>query len=584
MRSIDRIGSIFLRQVLRRMKQLGLNQSALAKRMNVSRPYITKVLKSDVNISFGTAAKLARALEMDFFPQLNARETVASNQTTQQSDSYSYDVLPGDLLTDDDCRELSRVFSRNYGIWSRQAPAPMKPGARIRMSPARYRDWYAKRDFKIARCFAEGLLIGQAIYLDVKTSRGHVAFVVQLVVDEAHRHRGIAKSMLHAAFGFSDYYAWAIVTSSPCTVSALESATFRRGNLKRIAREVGFIRSEIFGRIGFLKGIEPQVTSAASLVNSGFFTDRSLAQPDPTDVRSRYGELPEGHEWLAVVFQDQDPDCLDSLEQLIACSGQVVAKAYARMPQGRQPWAGRADDEIAAILAEMSDLPRTARIGDFGAGSGRHLQALKKAGFHSATGIDFAPGAEALAAGVVRADCRTWQAPSGFDLILCLYDVIGSFPSSAENGRILSNIVKNLAAGGRVVLSVANRDYVAKKNMHPVDASDRSAFLKAVFRLKPSNAMSTDGEFFEHDSLFDEKTGLFYHKEQFKDTSGDLPAEYLVVDQRYSLEDIVGLVRASGLTVEKSRYVRAGFAKAFQKTTGKEILLICQQANHRRKL
>ena len=73
MRSIDHIGSAFLRQILRRMKQLGLNQSALAERMNVSRPYISKVLKSDVNISFATAAKLARALQMDFFPQL--RET-----------------------------------------------------------------------------------------------------------------------------------------------------------------------------------------------------------------------------------------------------------------------------------------------------------------------------------------------------------------------------------------------------------------------------------------------------------------------------------------------------------------------------
>ena len=54
------------------MKQLGLNQSALAQRMNVSRPYISKVLRSDVNISFATAAKLAKALEMDFFPELRA--------------------------------------------------------------------------------------------------------------------------------------------------------------------------------------------------------------------------------------------------------------------------------------------------------------------------------------------------------------------------------------------------------------------------------------------------------------------------------------------------------------------------------
>lgn len=78
MKTVDHIGSLFLRQVLRRMKQLGLNQSALAQRMNVSRPYISKVLKSDVNISFTTAAKLARALQMDFFPVL--RE-VGSSQT-----------------------------------------------------------------------------------------------------------------------------------------------------------------------------------------------------------------------------------------------------------------------------------------------------------------------------------------------------------------------------------------------------------------------------------------------------------------------------------------------------------------------
>ena len=77
MTAVDRIGSLFLRQILRRMKQLGLNQSALAKRMNVSRPYISKVLRSDVNISFGTAAKLAKALEMDFFPELREKAGAA---------------------------------------------------------------------------------------------------------------------------------------------------------------------------------------------------------------------------------------------------------------------------------------------------------------------------------------------------------------------------------------------------------------------------------------------------------------------------------------------------------------------------
>ena len=75
MKTIDRVGSMFLRRILRRMKQLGVSQTELARRMNVSRPYITKVLSRDVNFSFRTAAKLANALKMDFFPDLRERES-----------------------------------------------------------------------------------------------------------------------------------------------------------------------------------------------------------------------------------------------------------------------------------------------------------------------------------------------------------------------------------------------------------------------------------------------------------------------------------------------------------------------------
>ena len=74
MKAIDRMCSVFLRRILLRMKELGVNQSELAKRMNVSRPYITKVLRQDVNFSFRTAAKLARALKMDFMPELRPQE------------------------------------------------------------------------------------------------------------------------------------------------------------------------------------------------------------------------------------------------------------------------------------------------------------------------------------------------------------------------------------------------------------------------------------------------------------------------------------------------------------------------------
>ncbi len=74
MQSVDRVGSAFLRSILRRMKELGVSQSELAERMKVSRPYITKVLHQDVNFSFRTAAKLANALKMDFFPEVRPQK------------------------------------------------------------------------------------------------------------------------------------------------------------------------------------------------------------------------------------------------------------------------------------------------------------------------------------------------------------------------------------------------------------------------------------------------------------------------------------------------------------------------------
>ena len=40
----------------------------------MSRPYLTKLMRADVNISFGTALRLARALEMDFVPELRERD------------------------------------------------------------------------------------------------------------------------------------------------------------------------------------------------------------------------------------------------------------------------------------------------------------------------------------------------------------------------------------------------------------------------------------------------------------------------------------------------------------------------------
>ena len=86
MDAIDRIGSAFLRRILRRMKELGVSQTELARRMEVSRPYVTKVLHQDVNFSFRTAAKLANELRMDFFPELRPYHEDATVQPLTTGD------------------------------------------------------------------------------------------------------------------------------------------------------------------------------------------------------------------------------------------------------------------------------------------------------------------------------------------------------------------------------------------------------------------------------------------------------------------------------------------------------------------
>ena len=73
MKTANHLVCAFLRRCIIQMKRLGLTQTELARRMKISRPYVTKLLSGDVNITFGAAERLAKALKMDFFPALKER-------------------------------------------------------------------------------------------------------------------------------------------------------------------------------------------------------------------------------------------------------------------------------------------------------------------------------------------------------------------------------------------------------------------------------------------------------------------------------------------------------------------------------
>ena len=294
-------------------------------------------------------------------------------------------------------------------------------------------------------------------------------------------------------------------------------------------------------------------------------------------MERRLGRLAEGEEWLALTFRDQDLDLEDAYSQIVGCSGRFVAEAYRRQPQARQKWAAKAGEEMDNLLRWLPAVGKDTPVCDFGAGTGRHVAELRRRGFEHAEGIDFA----ATGDGVSHADCRSWKSQRRFGLILCLYDVVGSFADDRANLAILKNIARHLRKDGFAAISVANAGFSGLRGTS-VDSKNRRALIKSIFRLAPSRTMATTGEFLSAKSVLRNRSkGLFYHKEQFVGGSG-LPGEYLVVDRRYTAGEIEALVEKAGLRVVMRRFVRSGFSKDLSEGDGKEILVIANKVTTRR--
>ena len=105
---------------------------------------------------------------------------------------------------------------------------------------------------------------------------------------------------------------------------------------------------------------------------------------------------------------------------------------------------------------------------DAGCGRGRHsLEIARSNPTAHIHGIDFSEANIASAdskKGDLKnidfevSDLRSYRSDSQFDLILCLYDVIGSVPDHSDNLAILKNLHSCCKPGGFIVISVMNMD------------------------------------------------------------------------------------------------------------------------------
>jgi GNAT superfamily N-acetyltransferase len=132
-------------------------------------------------------------------------------------------------------QECIDLFSRHYGVWG-EAAGPQRAGKWVGFRLKQMSELMSGQDARLAVARVDGALAGYAAAVQpIVPGHGTMSWVTQLVVHAEYRKQGIAKRLLFSIWGFSDHFAWGLVTSSPYAARALEKTTRRRLSPERIA-------------------------------------------------------------------------------------------------------------------------------------------------------------------------------------------------------------------------------------------------------------------------------------------------------------------------------------------------------------
>ena len=287
--------------------------------------------------------------------------------------------------------------------------------------------------------------------------------------------------------------------------------------------------------------------------------------------------------WLELISESQEISFTEKeFKEFLDFSEKKLQDAYSRMNMPEQKWTRGTSNEVDYIL-EMGNVNPESKILDIGCGQGRHSLELSKRGFKKVTSIDFSESNISKAqnnsinngypATFLCADARKYKTGIKSDLILCVYDVIGSFRDNKDNKSIIRTIKTNLKKGGRAIISVMNMELTQSI---AVNHESLKSNPKSLLKLPPSNTMEASGNVFNPEYfLINSDDGLVYRKEQFSE-GGEVFAEYVIADKRYTLVEIIQILTDEGFKIIDSRYVQAGHWDVSHSATdskAKEILL-----------
>ncbi len=134
--------------------------------------------------------------------------------------------------------------------------------------------------------------------------------------------------------------------------------------------------------------------------------------------------------------------------------------------------------QVSQLIGLLGREPE--RVLDLACGPGRHTLPLCRAGF-AVTAVDSSEYLltdlrrrlqhEGLSAEVLQRDMREFTRPDSYDLALCMWSSFGYFDRPEDDLKVLKNVVAALNAGGRFVLDVVGKEYLARQ-LEPVMVRD----------------------------------------------------------------------------------------------------------------